>query len=285
MDCAVIIVIYNARCGDSVCCKQMLRFPGVQQGRPRVLLYDNSERDMGNRAFCGRNGWTYLGGDGNRGLSRAYNAAIQYLQNAGFRGILCLLDDDTQVTDTYFRVLLEMAERLPERDIFVPVLQTDGRIVSPQVISPRQRASFFPDVQSALSYRGDDLFAFNAGMAVRSRVFEECLYDEALFLDGVDYCFLREQYARGRRPVVVDCVMQQGFSGLQRPEKTAALRRFENYARDYTHVLRGNVQGYRYLIGKRAVHLALQYRDTAFLRIYRAGLNQLKTDHKPEITS
>ena len=71
---AAVVVLYNSTCSDSSTCKalQQTDLPG------QVLIYDNSTRDMGNKAQCEALGWTYLGGDGNKGLSKAYNACIDY---------------------------------------------------------------------------------------------------------------------------------------------------------------------------------------------------------------
>ena len=264
MELAVIVVVYNIFCGDSPCCQRLAEL--FQS--PRVLIYDNSDREMGNRDFCEQHRWVYLGGTGNLGLSKAYNAALDRLQADSFSGTVCLLDDDTQITPDYFSTLEQQAALHPEQDIFVPMLRTGGRIVSPQIIPPSQRASFFEDTAACLSYTGPDLYAFNTGMAVRFSVFDDYRYDPALFLDGIDYCFLREMYRRGKRPMVLDCVLEHGFSGLERPEKKKALWRFENYARDYRHVLKDQPKDYDYLVGKRALHLTLQYRTPAFLALF-----------------
>lgn len=266
MELAVIVVIYNRSLRESETAASLLRFAPENT---TVLIYDNSETDFGNAELCNANHWRYLGGQGNMGLSKAYNHCIDTLQRAGFQGLICIFDDDTELAQDYFSAVLETAECHPTHSVFFPLLYSGDRILSPQIIHPDQRAKYFSNSEECLDYAGPNLFAFNSGMAVRAEVFHAIRYDEALFMDGVDYMFLRECYRCGLLTMPVGVSMNHGFSGSQKPGYTAAYRRFENYARDYAHVLKDNPSGYRYLVGKRALHLVLIYKRLSFLRIYR----------------
>lgn len=266
MDFAVIVVIYNRSLNESETAVSLRR---LAPQNAAVLIYDNSETDCGNAELCDAYHWRYLGGQGNVGLSKAYNQCVAQLEAEGFRGLVSIFDDDTEIDQSYFDSVLTAAQTHPERAVFVPLLCAGEQLLSPQIIRPSQRAAYFTSREECLAYDGPNLFAFNSGMAVRSEVFQTLRYDEALFLDGIDYAFLLACYRQGFRMMPVDVVMRHGFSGGQRPDYASAYRRFQNYARDYTHVLSGNPSGYRYLVGKRALHLALMYRKLSFLRIYR----------------
>ena len=85
MDIFAAVVIYNRSCADSETCRALAGC------RVPVLIYDNSTRDMGNEAWCREKGWTYLGGKGNDGISKAYNGCIDHLKQQGKQGYLCLL--------------------------------------------------------------------------------------------------------------------------------------------------------------------------------------------------
>ncbi|MBQ8304496.1 MAG: glycosyltransferase, partial [Clostridia bacterium] len=99
MVCAVV-VMYNTYCQESPTCMALKKTEKI-----RVIIYDNSTRDMGNREYCESLNWVYLGGDGNKGISKAYNACIDYIKEKGIKGIICLFDDDTAVEPAYFESL------------------------------------------------------------------------------------------------------------------------------------------------------------------------------------
>lgn len=264
MESAAILVVYNRYAGESEAGRCLTTAPPGT----RVLLYDNSDREYQNRAFCQAHGWTYLGGEGNKGLSKAYNACVARLKDNAFSGLICIFDDDTQISPDYFSAMGSAAEAHPEHAVFFPLLRSGDRIVSPQIIHENQHAEFFSSGKACLNYNGPDFYAFNSGMAVRSEVFLQAAYNEALFLDGIDYAFLRTCYKQGFSSIAVDVEMEHGFSGAQRPAYGPALARFQNYAKDYAVVLKDNPGGYRFLVGKRALHLALIYHKISFFRVY-----------------
>ena len=268
---AAILVVYNRFLGD---CEAGRTLSEALPENGRVLVWDNSEGDYGNARFCAERDWICLGGEGNRGLSRAYQACVDRLREENFDGLVSLFDDDTAIRRDYFDAMAQAAQAHPEWDLFFPLLTAGGKLVSPQIIPPSQHARYFSSAEECLGYDGPDLYAFNSGMAVRSWVFDWVSYDPALFLDGVDYAFLRACYGAGFTSAPVNLCMNHGFSGAQRPAYPAAAKRFENYARDFSVVLREEPGGYRWLVGKRALHLTLRYRKLSFFKSYFA--------HRPE---
>lgn len=258
-----LVVVYNKACDDSLTCaalKQM-DLPEIS-----VLVYDNSTRDYGNREYCQERNWTYLGGDGNKGLSIAYNEAIDHIQASGGTGWLCLFDDDTQISGEYFAELRKAIQ--PDSRILVPLIYSDGVLISPSRINSHHTITLFADEQAAFAYRGADLTAINSGMAICLCVFEDYRYDAHIFLDGVDHTFLKDMAARGitAEPFCYRC--DHRFSGNEKPSKEAALTRFRIYARDYAYIYRDRKPVYRYLAGKRAVKLTVQYQTLQFLKVF-----------------
>lgn len=265
MDLAVIFVVYNRAVYETETAQALRK---MKDAPKEILVYDNSETITDNRQKCAELGWNYLGGTGNVGLAKAYNACIDDLIHKGFDGVVSLFDDDTDIAEDYFSCLHAVASDQKEKSLFFPVLKAGGKIVSPQVIRPNQHASFYQTTEECMASDGTDRYAFNSGMAVRMNVFRQVRYDERLFLDGIDYAFLQECYRQGFSADVLPVVMEHGFSGTQRPEFTAAWGRFRHYATDYSIVLADNPKGYRYLVGKRALHLALIYKKFIFLRVF-----------------
>lgn len=257
---AALTVVYNTCCAESETCRSLLA-----QSRPprRVLIFDNSTQDMGNRDFCRSQGWEYLGEGENLGLSKAYNRAIEHCRDMDW---LCLLDDDTGLPADFFQTAEESMTALPDTDIWVPILTQNGRILSPWRDGVRRSRRFFGSMEECLSAPAGDLLAFNSGMLARMKIYADYLYDERIFLDGVDYRFLSDMRARGKLLGVIPAVCSQNFSGGERQEKSAALARFRIYSKDFRTVYEGQRLKYMSLVGRRALHLTLIYKDSRFLR-------------------
>ena len=236
-------------------------YPGL-----KVLIYDNSTRDYGNREYCAARNWVYLGGSGNVGISKAYNSCISYLKQQAAEGLLCLFDDDTSVGQAYFESL-EHAASQSDKWIFVPMITSAGRLISPSRITARHSIRLFKNQQQALQYQGDDLTAINSCMAVDLRIFDGYRYDENIFLDGVDHHFLQQMSEKGHKVCVFDYRCDHQFSGDSKPPFRAAISRFQIYARDNAYILRNDRLAYWWLVGKRALHLTLQYKSVSFLKI------------------
>lgn len=258
---SAIVVLYNTSCSESPTCRalQQLSLPVP------VLIYDNSTRDMGNRAQCEALGWTYLGGEGNLGLSKAYNACIDYLKSQNFKGFLCLFDDDTQLTPDYFDLLFAAAENTGNK-LFVPLLYSGGTLLSPCRLSRWGVTKAFSDEISALTYEGKDLTAINSGMAIDFSLFKHYRYDENIFLDGIDHQFIRDMVSAGQKLSAFSYRCYHAFSGNELPPKSSAVTRFRIFANDQRYILRNRKATYCFLVGKRALRLCLQYRTLEFLR-------------------
>jgi len=260
MSFAAAVVVYNTACQDSPTCRALQKLSDVT-----VLIYDNSTRDYGNRAFCEAAGWVYLGGDGNLGLSKAYNACIDYLTENGKADMLCLFDDDTDLEPAYFDAL-EKARAETDGHIFVPMIFAGGGLISPCILNPGHKVRMFADEQEAKTYTGENLSAINSCMAIDLQVFADFRYDENIFLDGIDHNFTQAMKARGEKIRIMDYRCNHAFSGVEKPPKTSALVRFKIYARDYAYILKGKKLAYFRLVGKRALRLMLQYKSPVLLK-------------------
>lgn len=259
---AAAVVVYNMSCTDSPTCRCLENLG--RQENITVVIYDNSTRDFGNRGVCENKGWVYLGGEGNVGISKAYNGCVEYLLSGCAADVLCLFDDDTELGADYFP-LLRQAMETGDR-IFVPLIRAGGNLISPCKLHSGHRVEMFDSEQAALEYSGGEISAINSCMALDLSLFADYRYDENIFLDGVDHYFLSEMKRRGERIRVFPYRCVHGFSGVQKPPKQSALTRFKIYAKDYKYILRGDRKAYLYLVGKRVLRLCAQYRTLEFLR-------------------
>ena len=257
------VVLYNHECELSATCRALSALPA---GTMRVLLWDNSTRDVGAAAFCRAHGWTYLGGTGNLGLSRAYNACLDHLRAQGAEGLLCLFDDDSEVDEAYFSAVLAAHRANPDR-ILAPVVRSGGTLLSPCRMKPGMRTERFSSEDALKAAPEEGLSAINSGLAIPLSLLRDYRYDEHIFLDGVDHRFLQDMRARGHGLALMDYTFDHAFSGDERPPMPSALRRFEIYARDYAYILRDRPRDFWALALRRALRLTLQYRSPAFLRV------------------
>lgn len=257
------VVVYNTNCGDSpTCCAlKELNNPDI-----KVLIYDNSTRDCGNLDYCKEQGWVYLGGKGNDGISKAYNSCIDYLKSECPVDMICLFDDDTEIDADYFDLLLKAVNE-SEKRIFVPLIYAAGQLMSPCKLSEGHKVSAFADNEEALEYIGNEISAINSCMAIKLSVFDDYRYDENIFLDGVDHNFIMDMRQRSERVAVFPYRCDHSFSGRERPPKDAAKLRFSIYAKDYSYILKNDKLSYLKLVGKRAIKLCIQYKTLEFLRL------------------
>jgi len=262
MKITAIIVVYNQRCADSVTCRNLLAM-GTEA--PGVIIFDNSTADFGNREYCRENNWIYLGGEGNLGLSKAYNRAVDYLSKQGYEDWICLLDDDTDVTAAYFAALQATAEK--GALLCVPYIYSDGRLLSPCRITPAHRAIPFGSEQEAAAYQGKDISAINSAMAMSMALFRDYRYDEHIFLDGIDHTHMQKMAEKRIALTLLDVRLYHCFSGDERLAKSSAATRFRLFSRDYAYIFRNVRHRYWYLAGKRALRLSVQYRTLCFLKI------------------
>lgn len=261
---SAVVVIYNICCGDSKICRALagLAIPGL-----RVLIYDNSTQDPGNRDYCRKLGWVYLGGTGNVGISKAYNRCVEYLLKEGAQGHVCFFDQDSSAGEAYF-LALEREISVYGQGIYAPFLYSANRLLSPYLLFENHRTKPLKNEAAVLSAERRNLGAVNSGMAVSLELFREYRYDENIFLDGVDHSFLLDMRRRGCYPRVIPCRCAHGFSGDERPALEAAAVRFRIYAKDYSYIFRNRKGDYLIQVGRRMLSLTVKYRRACFFQSF-----------------
>lgn len=228
------------------------------------MVYDNSTHDFGNRAFCEAHNVVYLGGNGNQGLSKAYNAAVDACLARDNRGFFCIFDDDTNVSGDYLDALAQ-ATSGGEEAVFVPLLRAEDKIISPAILKSNFHCRFFVGREEAESYHGDHLTALNSGMAVPLSIFQHYRYDERLFLDGIDHTFMKEMRIRQIPIRILDFKLEHHISSFEKPSIDSAIHRFRIFKND-VKVFAGS--RYRSILWRRMLKLTLQYKTTAFYKEY-----------------
>ncbi len=197
-----VVVVYNKKISDSITCKNIKEIDTDID----VLVVDNSEIDCENNVYCENNGIRYISMDGNKGLSKAYNVAVD---NSLDSDIIVLFDDDTEVTEDYFNKLEEAIDSNPDVDIFAPIIKgQDGVIYSPNEFN-FLRNHFISSEDQEVSQ--EHFNAIASCLAIRMRVFEKYRFNEYLFIDQVDQYFFCEQRKLGRKFCKIDVIIIQNF--------------------------------------------------------------------------
>ncbi len=253
---AAVVVTYNVDCENSSTCTALAEINGL-----RVIVYDNSTVANRNSDFCKQHGWCFLGGSGNVGLSKAYNAAIEQLFKDGFSGTVCIFDDDTNITGEYFEAL-EKAKVQSDANIYVPLVYSGDKLISPCLLSENYKVSLLENKQ-ALNSKG--ISAINSAMAININLFNDYRYDENIFLDGIDHNFVLDMRKKGEVIKVFDYKCLHAFSGDEKPSINSAITRFRIFKKDYSYILRNNKTAYFKLIFKRALSLCVKYKTLKFL--------------------
>lgn len=256
-----IVVIYNKKLESSTSCRCLSR----QTGRDfRVIVADNSEEDFHNREACATLGWEYIGSGVNMGLSKAYNMAISMIDDPD--GYVCLLDDDTNIPESFTDAMLYNAKR-SGADIVLPVAMQNNKILSPWKDTAFSFNRFFRSTEDCLRADTRRLLAFNSGMFVSAAVYKDIIYDEELFLDGVDISFLKAAKKAGKTTAVAPVTVEHSFSGISEENRDKALSRFKIYLSDSRVLYRDEPVKRFFVTAKRAARLSLCFKTSEPLRM------------------
>ncbi len=178
-----------------------------------MLIVDNSdslEIIDENIQYCQKNGHMLLTMRLNAGLSKAYNAAIDYIFAKKIYDFIILLDDDTDITKEYFDILNELILEYPQTDIFAPIIYGQDR----KIYSPNEafilKNKLMKNENSHVSM--DRFNAINSCLAIKLDVYNNYRYDERLFLDQVDQKFFDDARKRKLKFHIIPASIEQNFS-------------------------------------------------------------------------
>ena len=267
-----VVVIYNKSCEHSITCCNLSEIDFIN-----ILVIDNSTSDFGNREYCLNKGWHYKSMDENKGLSKAYNAALDIL--ADNEGILVWLDDDTAVDTNYFHALINSANEMANFDIFLPIVKDETGILSPCIIKKFQTIR----IKELNGVLPAEISAINSGMAIRLSVFKEYRYNESYFLDYIDHAFLRDMKNNGIRLKLLDTRINQCFSDNEFSDLPSAIKRFNIFSKDFKLFCNASFVGmiyYTFYILNRGLKLSIKYKTMKFLLLafkalfYSTNINQ-----------
>lgn len=251
-DLYAVIVVYN------IAVEKSLTYKCICDSGVNIIVCDNSTRDCKNGDFCkGKPNIEYINMGGNVGLPKAYNAAIEKI--SGKDAIVCIFDDDTEIPADYFAKVLK-AQKNREYNIFVPMVYDEVGLLSPSIMKKN-----FMHRADNLQQIGENIAAINSAMAVRTSIYDSFRYDENMFLDFVDFAFIREMRSRGEKLFVMeDVIIHQTFSANVDSRESAQIR-FKILKKDLKYYYKDAKLYYFYVITKRKLRLCLKFKTLYFL--------------------
>lgn len=259
----VVVVVYNIDCDKSKTCTALLN-PKIPLN---VIIVDNSTTSNRNEEICSENKWRYLKMEGNVGLSKAYNRAVEYINinNSGKDFWVSIFDQDTALSDDYFEVLINSIKNNPDTYIKVPLVRDDTGYLSPNLIN-NYSVKRIENVNEIVD--AGNITAINAGMTIYSKVFHRINYDEKLFLDYVDHNFVRNYKNNFDNGIeIIDTTLRQSFSDDEHDNINRDINRFKIYLHDFKAFCNKDLNGRIYYISKvifRALKLSNNYKNYVF---------------------
>lgn len=250
-----ILVLYNKSL-DEACAYQQLRDEDIQ-----LIVCDNSTKENKNAGTAKKDCVIYLPMNGNQGLSRAYNRAIDYIiQNLSPQDedLICFFDDDTMIPAEYFDKIKEQRGK-----ILLPLVFDSRGIMSP-VILKNGIVKRIRNKEEALKSEGKYLSGINSAMAVRMEIFKNYRYNEQMFLDYIDHMFIMDMREKKIYPDVFDVQIEQHFSAVE-DDKETARKRFFMQKKDLRIFYGSNRKKYWYVVAKKHIKLMIKYRDLTML--------------------
>jgi len=202
----VTVVVYRMRLQEAPTLRS-LRGAADALVDSAVLVWDNGPEAQDIEALPGWEvvapaGLTYVHASHNAGLPEVYGTAIA--RSAGY-DVLVWLDQDTVVPVGYFDAVRQALAEHPDCALFLPLVESHGRIVSPGDYRWVKGRHWRYPRTGHMPSRG--LTAVNSGMAIRRSYLAEEFrgYDPLLRFYGVDTAFMLDHARRRPALVVLDC--------------------------------------------------------------------------------
>lgn len=201
----------------------------------------------------------------NRSLSAVYNEAALRVST----DLFVVLDDDTSLPDDFLAETVRSAAGNPDIDLFLPVVISDERIVSPGGYRFVKGYHWKTERRGRLPAR--NLVAIASGMAIRRNYLREYnpAFDEGLAFYGIDTRFLLD-HARHRAEVfVTECTLQHDSALETEKDAERLLHRFRKLRHAWARLHRRDPVRHVASLGYAAlvsIRMAFRYRDPRFLR-------------------
>lgn len=253
-----ILVAYNHSLEKSPSYQALNKHKDIQ-----LIVCDNSTNGVDIRSNVVEDGNIYISMHGNRGLSKAYNRALDQIQveDPTLEGYVMLFDDDTKISNQYFEEV-KKAIQTKEADIYLPLV-TDGHpeqgYLSPSIL----REPYVHRTKTPWLLKEQEICGINSGMLISLSLFKEYRYNEELFLDHVDHDFIRSMRKQKAIIKILNAELNQDLSSFQ-TDGTKAISRYDILKRDLNIFYKEGWKNrlyYYYVLFRRKGSIFMQTKD------------------------
>ena len=225
---AIVVVVYNKSVNDSLTLSSINK---ASLGPDIVLVLDNSTKENNNSVLCEESAFAYYSMNGNAGLSKAYNKALDILPKDV--DIVVWADDDTDFPSDYFEKLRNHCDVHNDSKVYLPVVLSKSMIISPSFFTS-EGVRPFGSVEEIENNKS--ITAINSGMAVNIGLYKNYRYDEKIFLDYLDHDFM---YFCRRNDIKI-CIMEdvkinQSYFAEENKSKKLLKIRYKIYKKDFKY--------------------------------------------------
>jgi len=256
-----IIVIYNSLISDN---KTIEKLKNKYKKSVNTVIIDNSTNEETiqlNQKFCNDNEIPYINMEGNKGLSKAYNAGLIYARKNFTEFWYMLLDQDTYFSDEYFNNVILNIKETPEIPIKSGIVHDKNHLMSPRY------TNFFlcrimKNFKANKIYKNID--CINSGLVIDDSIMDGKLYDEDFFIDMIDYNFMYQLRTNGYNQIqLINGNIEQSYSGFNNSTYENDLKRYKLFCNDihnYRMKTGKSIIYEKFIILKRRIKLSINYR-------------------------
>lgn len=209
MKYTIIIVLYEQILVDSKTYQSLNRYLETYKNVEdiQLLIFDNSIK-LVNKISQSDISYTYIKNEGNIGLAKSYNQALEQANISNSEWLL-LLDQDTELTKEYFDTIFNSKKILSNVVACIPQIVCNNKIISPIL------SGGLPKLQDELmepgSYKG--LMAVNSGSLLKVSFLNEIGgFNEKFSLDYLDHWLYYEINKRKKLIQVLDVSIKHDLS-------------------------------------------------------------------------
>ncbi|MCF0042528.1 glycosyltransferase [Dyadobacter fanqingshengii] len=264
----VLIVLYKCRPHECHTIVSLSKQKESANLNVRYIVWDNSPAGL-DKSDCERLQTLlpceYISTPVNTGLAKLYNTVV----SSNDFDYIILLDQDSNLPDTYFYSLSNAIQENPALNLFLPLVMNGERIVSPG------NFHFFKGKHWAAPRAGvikaKNIIGVTSGMTINKKYFNKTGYkfDERLILYGIDTKFLLDYASREKELYVLDSVIAHNSALWSKTSADDLLPRFRNFQKAWQIILsdRPFAQFLNYIFALYSrLKLSLKYRDVRFIR-------------------
>lgn len=200
MQILAVVVLYKIRPEDSTTLRSLIaeleRDPD-QRTEIAVLVWDNSPEPLVPNKLTGS--FEYFHSIENKGVSGAYNSALERAESLGIPWLL-LLDQDTTLPQGFVRRMLDYSRSLygnAEIATVIPFVRSNEVLVSPRTCGHTLRSSQIDESESGIIRKKS--FAINSGTLMRVSALRGIGgYSDLFWLDLSDQFVFHRLYKAGK---------------------------------------------------------------------------------------